>query len=126
MDERLIGVLLTAYGTPESLDDVEPYLTHIREHYTYIKGDKKPTPEMVEDLQDRYRGWWGKAPLTEVTRRQAESLEKALNERSAGVRFECFVGMKHWHPFIHETIEKISSRGSGGSSAWRSRRSTRG
>lgn len=43
-----VGVFLLAYGTPESLDDVEPYFTHIR-------GGRKPSPEAVADLRERYR-----------------------------------------------------------------------
>ena len=111
MSERPIGVLLTAYGTPESLDDVEPYLTHIREHYTYIKGDKKPSPEMVEDLQRRYRAVGGNSPLTAITRRQAEALERRLNDGAEAPRFKVFVGMKHWHPFIHDTVTAIAHEG---------------
>lgn len=111
MNERVIGVLLTAYGTPESLDDVEEYLTRIRQHYTYIKGDKKPTPEMVQDLQERYKAVGGQSPLTEITRRQAEGLEQALNASGEGARFKAFVGMKHWHPFIHDTVDEIVRQG---------------
>jgi len=105
--QRVIGVLLTAYGTPESLDDVEEYLTHIRQHYTYIKGDKKPTPEMVQDLQDRYRAVGGRSPLTEITRRQAKGLEEALNATGGDVRFKTYIGMKHWRPFIQEAVDQI-------------------
>ena len=43
-----VGVFLLAYGTPESLDDVEPYFTHIR-------GGRKPSPEAVANLRERYR-----------------------------------------------------------------------
>lgn len=30
MTKKKIGLLVMAYGTPESLDDVEAYYTHIR------------------------------------------------------------------------------------------------
>lgn len=111
MNEQVIGVLLTAYGTPGSLDDVEAYLTHIREHYTYIQGDKRPAPEMVQDLRRRYLAVGGSSPLTEITRRQAKSLEERLNAGADGVRFKAFIGMKHWHPFIHEAVSAIAEEG---------------
>lgn len=111
MSLQRIGILLTAYGTPDSLEDVEPYLTHIREHYTYIKGDKRPSPEMVQDLQNRYRAVGGRSPLTEITRRQAEALERRLNQGAGEARFKAFVGMKHWHPFIHDTVAAIAREG---------------
>src|SRR5690606_14058670 len=116
-----IGVLLMAYGTPESPDEVEPYLTHIREHYTYIRGDKRPSPEMVADLQARYRLIGGRSPLLGITRAQAAALEKRLNGGgdngaagnggSAGVEFRTYVGMKHWHPFIHDVVAQMAADG---------------
>ena len=41
------GVLLLAYGTPETPDQVEPYFTHIR-------GGRSPSPESVAHLRHRY------------------------------------------------------------------------
>ncbi|MEE9538825.1 MAG: ferrochelatase, partial [candidate division NC10 bacterium] len=43
----MIGVLLMAYGTPRSLDEVEAYFTHIR------RG-RAPSEEEVEELKERY------------------------------------------------------------------------
>ncbi|HSG81904.1 MAG TPA: ferrochelatase, partial [Gemmatimonadota bacterium] len=37
------GILVMAYGTPEKLDDVRPYLTHIRHGH-------EPSEGAVEDL----------------------------------------------------------------------------
>src|SRR5690606_2174829 len=109
-----IGVLLMAYGTPESPDEVEPYLTHIREHYTYIRGDKRPSPEMVADLQARYRLIGGRSPLLDISRAQAEALERRLEETLApqtGLSFRTYVGMKHWHPFIHDVVRQMAADG---------------
>ena len=39
-----IGILLMAYGTPETPADVEAYFTHIR-------GGKTPPPDRVEHLK---------------------------------------------------------------------------
>lgn len=121
MTSERIGILLMAYGTPESPDEVEPYLTHIREHYTYIRGDKRPSPEMVADLQARYRLIGGRSPLLGITRAQAAALEKRLNGGgdngaagnggSAGVEFRTYVGMKHWHPFIHDVVAQMAADG---------------
>ncbi|MFA0775147.1 MAG: hypothetical protein THHGLFOP_000654, partial [Candidatus Fervidibacter sp.] len=46
--ERRWGILLMAYGGPNSLDEVEPYYTHI------LRG-RKPTAEMLHELMERYR-----------------------------------------------------------------------
>ncbi|HLT59495.1 MAG TPA: ferrochelatase [Limnochordales bacterium] len=116
MSTERIGILLMAYGTPEHPDEVEPYLTHIREHYTYIPGDKRPSPEMVADLQARYRLIGGRSPLLAITRQQAAALEVRLNGRGANgaagdVEFRTYVGMKHWHPFIHDVVAQMAADG---------------
>ena len=42
-----MGLLVMAYGTPYKEEDIERYYTHIR------RG-RKPSPEALEDLQNRY------------------------------------------------------------------------
>ncbi len=42
------AVLLMAYGTPNSLDEIEPY-------YTDIRGGRKPSPENLRELIVRYQ-----------------------------------------------------------------------
>jgi ferrochelatase len=91
-----------AYGTPESADDIEPYLTDIR------RG-RKPAPEAVEELRGRYRRIGGKSPLLEITRMQASALENQL--ASQGIKTRVYVGMKHWHPYIQEVIPEILGDG---------------
>ena len=96
------AVLLMAYGTPNSLNDIEPYLTDIR-------GGRKPRPEVVEDLKGRYLRIGGRSPLLEITKAQAQALEKQLN--SGGLKTRVYIGMKHWHPYIREVIPQIVGDG---------------
>jgi protoporphyrin/coproporphyrin ferrochelatase len=98
-----IGVLLMAYGTPATLDDVEPYYTHIR-------GGRPPTPEAVQGLKDRYNLIGGRSPLLGLTLGVASSLEKRLDEDHFG-RFRVYVGMKHWHPFIADVVPQVAADG---------------
>ena len=60
MFEKPTGVLLMAYGTPATLDQVEPYFTHIR-------GGRTPSPEAVAHLRERYEQVGGRTPLLEIT-----------------------------------------------------------
>ena len=92
------AVLLMAYGTPGSENEVEPYLTDIR------KG-RKPTVEQVNDLKRRYREIGGHSPLLEITEAQAAGLEKQLHAK--GMRVPVYYGMKHWHPYVAEVVPKI-------------------
>jgi ferrochelatase len=93
-------VLLMAYGTPNSVEDIEPYLTDIR------RG-RKPSPEAVDELKNRYSKIGGHSPLLEITKAQASALEKKLNDDGYDARV--YFGMKHWHPYIREVIPRIAN-----------------
>jgi ferrochelatase len=97
-----IAVLLMAYGTPHSDDEIEAYLTDI------MRG-RKPSPEAVEDLKARYRKIGGRSPLLDITNAQASALEEKLKSFDAKTRV--YVGMKHWHPYIDEVVPKILNEG---------------
>ncbi len=93
------GVLLMAYGTPRHLDEVEEYFTHIR------RG-RKPSPEEVEHLRERYRRIGGASPLREITEAQARGLQAVLDRRDPG-RFRVYLAMKHSAPFIREVAQAL-------------------
>ena len=94
-----IGVLVMAYGGPNSLEEVEPYLLDVR--------GGRPTPEaVVREVEGRYEKIGGRSPILERTRSQSEALQSALDMMGPGYR--TFVGMRHWHPFIGEVIDRMA------------------
>ena len=93
------GVLLMAYGGPDSLEDVEPYLLDVR-------GGRPSTPEFLDEVRRRYALIGGRSPLLELTRAQASALQREL-----GDGYRVYVGMRHWHPYIRETISDIAADG---------------
>jgi len=93
-----------AYGSPTSLDDIEPYLLNIR-------GGRKMPPELVERVRERYALIGGRSPLLEITRAQARALEERLNAAADGPRYRVYVGMRHWHPYIREAVAQIVEDG---------------
>jgi ferrochelatase len=100
------GVLLMAYGSPDSLDQMEAYLLDVR--------GGRPTPaSLVEEIKERYAQIGGRSPLLEITRRQAAALEAELNRRNAGdgVRYRVYVGMRHWEPRIAEAVAQVAADG---------------
>jgi ferrochelatase len=99
------AVLLMAYGSPNSLDEVGEYLRQVR-------GGRQSTPEEVERLTERYRQVGGMTPLLKITLAQAKALEENL--RSKRLDSRVYVGMKHWHPFIEDVAEKIVTDGAPG------------
>jgi len=92
------ALLLLAFGGPRSLDEVEPFLTRL------FRG-RKPSPEQLARVKERYRLIGGSSPLPEITRRQAKGLEEKLNNR--GYLFKSYVGMRYGHPLIEETLKEI-------------------
>jgi ferrochelatase len=103
MADKTIGVLLMAYGAASSLDEIEPYLKDIR-------GGRPTSPELVEEIKERYRLMGGRSPLLEITHQQAQALEEALNKANSR-RFRVYVGMRHWHPYIKETVDVMKQDG---------------
>jgi len=97
------AVLLMAYGSPRTPDEIEPYFTDIR-------GGRPPSPQVLKVLADRYERIGGKSPLNEITREQAESLEELLEHEHPG-DFAVFTGMKHWHPFVADSVARIVDAG---------------
>ena len=65
------GVLVMAYGTPTTPDDVEAY-------YTRIRHGRAPTPEQLADLQRRYNAIGGTSPLTQRSADQVAGIAAAL------------------------------------------------
>jgi ferrochelatase len=98
-----IGILLMAYGGPDSLDDVEPYLLDIR-------GGRPTPPELVDEIKERYALIGGRSPLLDITRQQAEALEAHLN-RDGDARYRAYVGMRHWQPRIKEAVAHMAGDG---------------
>jgi ferrochelatase len=98
----MIGVLVMAYGGPNNLDEVEPYLLDVR-------GYRPTSQEIIHEVRERYREIGGRSPILEQTQAQADALASALN--SNGIEFKAFVGMRHWHPFIKDALADMQSDG---------------
>jgi ferrochelatase len=102
------AVLVMAYGGPDSLDDIEPYLSDIR-------GGRATPPELIEEIRERYALIGGKSPLLGITREQAALLERDLNQRfpsqNGEPAFRTYVGMRHWTPYIQEALQQIATDG---------------
>jgi len=105
MSKQRIGVLVMSYGTPESLDQVEAYYTHIRRGHP-------PTPEQLKELTDRYEAIVGGFfPLREHTNKQVQALEDRLNADHTDMSFKCYQGLKHANPLIEDGVEQMVKDG---------------
>lgn len=102
IDRSRQAVVLMAYGSIETLDQVPAYYTHIR-------GGRPPSPELLEELTERYRAIGGTSPLSGHTERQRAAVEAALRER--GLDVPVHAGMKHIAPFIGDVVADLAGQG---------------
>jgi ferrochelatase len=105
VNRKKIGILVMSYGTPESMDQIEAYYTHIR------RGNP-PSEEQLNDLRRRYEAVVGGFfPLRENTNKQVRELESTLNRNNPGLEFVCYQGLKHASPFIEDGVRQMAEDG---------------
>ena len=97
------SVLLVAFGGPTARHEIRPFL----EIVTRGRGIPAGRLEEVAHHYERMPG--GRSPLAELTFAQARGLEQALAQ--AGPALPVFVGMRNWHPFLHETLAEMADKG---------------
>lgn len=100
-----IGVLVMAYGGPNSIDEVEPYLLDVR-------GFRPTPPGVVAEIKSRYSAIGGRSPILERTEAQARALQNALDGN--GNAFTTIVGMRHWRPRIRNALARFDNMGARG------------
>jgi ferrochelatase len=91
-----------AYGTPEHLEDVGAYFADIR-------GGRTPSADAVANLRARYEAVGGGTPLLAITHDVRDRLEAALAD--AGTPRRVYIGMRHWHPYIADTVRRMAEDG---------------
>jgi protoporphyrin/coproporphyrin ferrochelatase len=124
MADRPTGVVLLNMGGPDSQDAVEPFLFNL-----FNDNDIIPLPlgglwlgqrllaRAISSRRARHvRGYYqligGRSPIAEITRAQADALERRLGAVSPGA-FKCYVAMRYWHPFTDEALDQMQRDGVG-------------
>lgn len=97
------GVLLMAYGTPDTIEDVEQY-------YINVRGGRMPSAEQVENLTSRYQAVGGHTPLTALTRQVTEKLQAHLDAETPAT-YRVYFGMKYWQPLIPDVVKHMHADG---------------
>jgi ferrochelatase len=100
-----VGVLVMSYGTPESMEG-------IKEYYTHIRRGNPPSEEQLRQLTRRYEAIVGGVfPLRQDTDRQVQALQEELDRHGGGVEYRCFQGLKHARPFIEDGVAAMAEAG---------------
>jgi len=91
------AILLLAYGGPESLEDIPAYLRDVR-------GGRETPPRVIAESVERYRQIGGSSPLLGITQSTARKLSETLG-------LPVYVGMRHWRPYIRDTVAQMAADG---------------
>jgi protoporphyrin/coproporphyrin ferrochelatase len=102
MDSPFDSVLLLAYGAPERMEDVRPFLDNV------LRGMPVPK-ERYEAVVHHYELIGGKSPLNDLTARQARGLAEAL--KTEGLDLKVHIGMRFAKPYIFTAIRDIINTG---------------
>lgn len=97
------SVLLVAFGGPTARHEIRPFLEIV------TRGRGIPAGRLEEVAHHYAQMPGGRSPLAELTFAQARGLEQALAQ--AGPALPVFVGMRNWHPFLHETLAEMADKG---------------
>ncbi len=103
------ALLLVAFGAPESLDEVAPFLSR-------VTAGRPIPPDRLAEVFDRYRSVGGRSPLNGRLR----SLKEAVTTRLAecGIKVPVFWGNRNAPPLLPETISMMRDAGVERALAW--------
>lgn len=109
------GVLLLNLGGPEKQADVEPFLFNLFSDRDIIPLGppfmqkfiaRRIVRKRAPRSRENYRLIGGGSPIRRITDAQARALEQTLGED-----FIVRPGMRYWHPFVLESLERMISEG---------------
>ncbi|MCG8626545.1 MAG: ferrochelatase, partial [Proteobacteria bacterium] len=110
---RYDTVLLVAFGGPtpgccQKYDND----TCPGEAYCFVEGiagAAESQKERVKDIAAHYIKLGGFSPFNELTFKQADALEKALQARN--LPLPVYAGFRHWTPYLGEVIAEMAQKG---------------
>ena len=96
------SVLLLAFGGPTRPEEIRPFLDNV------LRG--RPIPDdRYEEVVQHYIEVGGSSPLNRLTEQMGRSLHESL--QTEGLDLPVFVGMRHWHPFVSDTLARMDGLG---------------
>ena len=112
-----VGVLLLNLGGPERGEDVEGFLYNLFADPDIIQlpGPLAPLQSLIALFISKrrapksraaYESIGGGSPILKYSNAQAELLCRAVRGRY-GLDVTAYVGMRYWHPFTEEALERI-------------------
>ncbi|MHB0976501.1 MAG: ferrochelatase [Candidatus Aquicultorales bacterium] len=97
----MTGILLLAFGGPETREAIKPFMTNLMR--------REPSPEILARAVAKYDRIGGYSPLPTITGRQAAAIQRAL--KRDGYDCPVAVGMRYWRPFIRDGVANLVEQG---------------
>ncbi len=112
MSEK-IAIVLFNLGGPDGQDAVQPFLRNLFSDPAILRVPgfvRKPLAWFIAKrrapiAKEIYQEIGGGSPILPQTEAQADALSAKL--QSDGVKAECFIAMRYWHPMSDETAAKV-------------------
>src|SRR5829696_3559275 len=99
------AVLIVAFGGPQGLADVRPFLANV------LRG-RRVSPERIDEVAHHYERFGGVSPLTELTRQQARALEAALASRGVPLAAQrSYSGCTQYRENVRDAREALIAKG---------------
>lgn len=96
------AVLFVSFGGPERREDVIPFLENV------VRGRRVPRSRLLE-VAEHYYQFGGGSPLNDQCRALIAEVERTLRRR--GSDLPVYWGNRNWHPFLPDTLTKMSGDG---------------
>lgn len=117
-DGRRIGVVVFQLGGPDSLQAIEPFLFNLFSDpdiidFPLARLAREPLARLVarsraRKVRHHYEEIGGCSPITELTRTQAQALERGLCQ---AINARVLIAMRYWHPLTEEAIREVQRQG---------------
>ncbi len=119
-----VGVVMLNLGGPMGEADVEPFLYNLFMDPAIIDIPVPKRPrhwlsrliarKRAASVGEDYKLIGGHSPINQLTREQAEALERRLNERLGpvtGAQFRTYVAMRYWKPSSEDCARQMAADG---------------
>ena len=116
VERKRVGVVLFQLGGPDSLEAIEPFLYNLFSDpdiidFPLARIARQPLARLIaanraKKVRHHYAAICGRSPIRELTRRQAEALERELR---AAFDARVVVAMRYWHPLTEEAIRRLEA-----------------
>ncbi len=96
------AILVVAFGGPEGMDDVMPFLENV------TRGRNVP-PERLEEVAHHYARFGGVSPINAQNRALIAALRPELDAH--GIDLPIYFGNRNWQPLLADTLREMRDDG---------------